>query len=323
MKLIDIPKFVTIEIYHDLIEKIISKASTVEEILSVYQIGSISNPGISDIDILFIFKDGSFSNMNFTDTFTKEEKYILTHSFFVCYESQISSSLKNTYFTNFKLLLGKDLAITNKHNSEKNTELKQQIALEFLSIFYISISIQLQLNIFKLRAFLLSVKAIQFDLKLLEIKEPELENKINWFIMLRNEYFHKKISEKEIKSKIIDFYDSFFLFLNTTLIKRKLYFSKTRFKISKNIVIVHGSNLGFNHTGLILPSSLSFVGKKYINIQQKWQTFLFKIPFELDTENNVLKERMDFLVSSTEINKINFPNFTSLSTGLNYNYEKN
>jgi len=323
IKLIDIPKFVPEKSYTDLIEKIISKAHSVENIVSVYQLGSVANPGISDLDILIIFKDNSSSTINFTDSFSKEEKYIVTHSFFVCCQSQLSLYCKNTYFTNFKLLYGKDFDLTDKHNLEKEKELNQQIALEFLCVFYISLSIQIHLNIVKLRAFLLSVKAIKLDLELLEIHNEELEHKINWFIKLRDTYFLNEISHQEVKSKIAEFYSSFNLFLNTTLRNRTIYFSKTQFKISKNISIIPGSNLGFKHKGLILPSSLSFIGKKYINIQQKWQTYQFEIPFELDSENNLLKERMEFLVSSTALNKINFPNFISFSTGLNYSYEGN
>ena len=56
-KLIDKPQFVSREIYDEVTDKLISKLISNTNVISIYTIGHVGNPGISDIDMLIIVKD--------------------------------------------------------------------------------------------------------------------------------------------------------------------------------------------------------------------------------------------------------------------------
>ena len=58
-KLIDILIYVPSDNYKILIDKIVDKLSKDVNVQSIFQVGSIKNPGISDLDLFCIFKDDS------------------------------------------------------------------------------------------------------------------------------------------------------------------------------------------------------------------------------------------------------------------------
>ena len=63
-KLIDKPKYIPLEEYNNLIEKVIVELSKEISIKSIYQIGSIKNPGISDLDLVCVFRDDKECTLN-------------------------------------------------------------------------------------------------------------------------------------------------------------------------------------------------------------------------------------------------------------------
>ena len=168
LKLIDRPRSIPLESYESLKQKLLTALLKKDAIKSVYQLGSVKNPGISDLDILCIFENDSELKENPLPVLSGIEQDILTHSLFGVREKDLAQALDLTYFTNFKLLGGHDFQITNRHNEHKSDELNTQVALEFMCILYISLSKQIELGIVKWRAFLLEVKALDFDLKLLK-----------------------------------------------------------------------------------------------------------------------------------------------------------
>ena len=65
LKFIDYPKEISISDYETLTEKIVEKMLANDSVLSLYQMGSIKHPGISDLDIICVFKNNSKCLDNF------------------------------------------------------------------------------------------------------------------------------------------------------------------------------------------------------------------------------------------------------------------
>ena len=73
--------------YERVLDKIRRKAEKTREILSIYTFGHVSVPGISDIDLIFVLKEGSrlpsFLRSNYID---KDSSYLVFHPFFIITE---------------------------------------------------------------------------------------------------------------------------------------------------------------------------------------------------------------------------------------------
>ena len=83
-KLIDKPHFVSREVYTEVTNKLIDKLRPNKSIVSVYTIGHVGNPGISDIDMLIIAKDNCLLSENYRAEMSLQEKYLFLHQPIAC-----------------------------------------------------------------------------------------------------------------------------------------------------------------------------------------------------------------------------------------------
>jgi len=196
LKFINYPKYTPLAEYDKLTAKIAKQLIDLDEVVSVYRMGSIKNPGISDLDIVCVFKDGSKCMLDVRNGLNALEKNILTHGSFGINEGNIEQSLNFNFLTNLKLLAGKDLNVLKNPDVNMDGWVKHQIALEFLLKMYITLDIQIAYGIIKLRSFLLQGKAVIFDLELLNVNNGELYDIVNQIIKMRNNWFEEVPSVK-------------------------------------------------------------------------------------------------------------------------------
>ena len=64
----DIPKQLSRESYEDAINYTVSMLSKLEDVMAIYQIGSIYVPGISDIDLIIALKENPKNEIEETPT---------------------------------------------------------------------------------------------------------------------------------------------------------------------------------------------------------------------------------------------------------------
>lgn len=108
--------------YKEATDTIASKYSKINGLVSIYSWGKISNPGISDIDILLIFKNNPkplpFSRRSFY--FLNEKARYLARHPFVFISEESFKKIRYVYpDTNFQLLHGKCIKINGISGSEK------------------------------------------------------------------------------------------------------------------------------------------------------------------------------------------------------------
>ena len=109
----NLPREYGMQDYHDVTKTIIKKYSSCNDLVSIYNWGDPSTPGISDIDLLFVLRNETsqplsffMRSFNFLDA---RARYLIRHPFvFICEES--FENMRCVYpDADFKLLHGKSI----------------------------------------------------------------------------------------------------------------------------------------------------------------------------------------------------------------------
>lgn len=319
---IDYPKFVPRAEYDKAIDKMVEKLKRIPGIVSLYQIGSINDPGISDIDLVAVFEDKISCNIDPRDNLSRIEKYLFIHNLFGLSSPYFNKSQKYSLFHGYNLLYGRDLR-NNKMSisAEEKKILQQQIALEYLIKMYQTLSIQITYKIIKLRSILLEVKALQYDLEFLNIKDEKLVELINEFINMRTKWFSEKYDEKFLENIIFDLYKELENFLRNKLISENegFFFEIAQeYYSSRNVSFIIRRNFGFEHSGFTLPRfPVKLFGARYFNLNSRFNKFIFFLPIINVNMKKILKKKLVFERKSSEYNLKYFSFFSPLKTSLN------
>lgn len=315
LKFIDHPVKISVSQYDMLKTKLVNSLISNDAVLSVYQMGSVKHPGISDLDIICVFKNDSQCGENYRLDLSVDEKNILTHAIFGIEEQDLIKSMSYNLISNLKHLGGKDLGL-EKEDISTNAEFRRQIALEYMVKMLITIDAQVRFKVIKLRAFLLLAKAIEFDLQLLNVKNGKLYDLVLQVIEYRSNWYTNKPSHKDVSALVLSFNKELKLFLEKELFNSKLYLPLKIFTLPGNFTIQKDNTFSITHKGLVLPNQFSFLGKKYINLQFRLNSFFYRVPFDLPNDNSVHNQRFQFGKDLVIKNKEQYPHFIPLTTSL-------
>lgn len=194
----NIPKEYGAQGYKEAARLIIDKYSSCDGMLSVYNWGSPSIPGISDLDIVFVFRQDAkplpFSRRSFSFLGSKV-RYMARHPFVFIDESSFKM-LRCVYpDASLKLLHGKNVKISNLTGAEKSASqasLLNDIAIrhyprDFLGQ-YCSRSINVRDTLLRLN----SLKYTSNSLERLTGKKSIWDDKLRLVEKLRKEWFAKR-----------------------------------------------------------------------------------------------------------------------------------
>ena len=315
LKFIDYPMPIERSAYDDLKEKIVSELKSLSQVKSIYQMGSVKEPGISDLDIICIFEENSICNINLRQELSGDEKKILTHSLFGIESNYFEQALNYNLISNLNLLYGDNLNLDSSLKPTNN-KIERQIALEYMLRMYFSLSEQVKYGIIKLRSFLLLGKAIAFDLELLSIKSGKLYELVNKILDYRSIWFTNIPSPKKLEDLIISFLNELEILLKEELNKNYFHLPIDRLTFPEGYSIQKSDELKYVREGYILPSFFSVLGKKYINLQRRFNTVKYYIPFEIPLHESDMDKRFVFGKKLYEINKERYKNFLPLNSSL-------
>lgn len=318
MQIIDYPTPINATEYQALVNKIVAELCKNCEPVSIYQLGSVNHPGISDLDVLCVFSERTKCSFNINEFLNPNEKKMLTHQLFGTTEIDQKLSLIYNHFTNFNLVYGKNLLIEQK--AATANELKTQIALEFMLKFFISLDIQVKYDIIKIRSFLLSAKALQYDVELLQLHDSNLHSMVKQVIAWRDQWFQQTPGPEEIIPFIKRFHKELFAELKVQMSKHTFYIPQKELKIAGNIFIKQSAQFSVSHSGFKLPGIFSAFGKRYFNLQNRFNKFVYHIPFELPNNGDIISKRFDFYKRTLTYNNEWLPHFMPLTTGLRLFY---
>ena len=202
--LTDYPQYVPYGIYERAINQMVERLIKYPGLLSIYQIGSISIPGISDIDMVAVFQDDAACDRNPLKELSRSERYLFVHGLYGVSTKHFHKAQCYTFFHNYNLLWGERLSFWGKNLSKKKIRtLKIQIALEYLLKVYINITVERTYGIVKVRNLLLHTKALLYDLEFLGISSGRLYDLVEGMVTSRNNWFKSK-PEKESVEVILE-----------------------------------------------------------------------------------------------------------------------
>ena len=319
MHFLDKPQPEKVETYHQAVDFLLNRIIKINGVVAVYQFGNITTPGISDIDLLVIFKDNIFLDFNAFDNYPLKFRKLFTHDLDAMALSFCKRTSRYASWNNIQCLWGQDglLGHFETASEEEIRQLKIQIALEYLVTNYVDLTVQLTYDIIKLRAFFQHLKGLHYDLEYLGYNSGNIYEKIQILRGWIKDWFIKVPSEKEISNWAKCFYDEYFIFLKSVFSHYKLYVpKKDKYVYSRNITFHPGKDINYKHSGIILPALLSkFAKKKIYNLQHRFNNFKFNIPIQHQHNFKIIEERSVYFEELKKYNKIHFPNFGTLNTG--------
>ncbi|MEO0311091.1 MAG: hypothetical protein RIQ89_748 [Bacteroidota bacterium] len=316
MRLIEFPKFYSRDFYESSVALMVDRLKKFDSVVAVYQIGSVSVPGISDLDMVVVFEDGKNCNFNPLSVLSESERYLFIHSLFGINKSHFAHLNNYQLQINYNLCYGAAIDWNENRLSEADAELlKTQIALEYLVKNYITSEVQSINKLIKVRSLLLEVNALKYDFQLLNITTHPLLSLVNELIEWRKTWFESNPSKIEIKNWVTNYFAELKDFIIAILNDHSL-FNDTHLPIKfSNAIKVHtGNSIKFKFSGLS-PFYIPGVNEKLIyKAFQKFNKYEFQIPLQKVERDDIIKSRFQFLRLLQADAARHFPYFQPLTS---------
>jgi hypothetical protein len=285
---------------------------------TVYRFGNITTPGISDIDLLVVFENDAMCTANGFGKAGLNNSYLFTHGIMALCENHFYKNLKYTLWSNYIYLKGIQLKEpADNLTKEDLNNLKIQTALEFLAANYVDIKVQLSYRTFKLRSLLQHMKGLLYDLDLLNIKEGKLYDLLITFKSWSMNWFTNTPSDEMLTDWIMEFDKEFENFCSEVFRRFRFYLPPMdKYQIARNTELISAKSIGFKRSGIRLPVQLAIMGRKYINLNNRFNSFRFYVPVTSDSPSAVIKDRFIFLNEMKSYNKKYLPEFMTITTSI-------
>jgi hypothetical protein len=315
--LIDIPVYVVPEMYEVNVSAVSSALMNHGKVQSVYRIGSVSAPGISDIDLLVVFKDGASTPYNPLKKCDTTGKYLFVHKLFGASYSHFQDAFRVTQFHNYRLIGGSESRPEQVLSAADLQLIKTQTALEFMIKMVAVMNVQRAHGIMKVRSFLLEARALEYDLEFLNVRSGELYDVIQQIIELRKRWFLSSDNINKMPSLFDNLFALLTVFVSKALEENTFYTNEiTSGKFASNIFWKNDSRLTLAQSGLPLPAfPARFLDKKYFNLKSRFRSFQIRIPVNSHPPA-ILKERFDLNTAMAQYNSKHIPQFMPLSSSL-------
>lgn len=297
----------------------------VSEVLSIYQVGGISDYGISDIDMLVVFKDGgSFKDNPISMSGKLVNRYLFTHRLFGTTENRLNNLENFTRFGTYNFLNGKQQIFKLCLSSKDLRIIETQIALEYMLKAFISLHTAICYGQIKVRNLLLHVKALRLDLQLLNISSGVFFEIVHELIALRKVWFQKTPDPDSLNKKIDTLYSEFKNLMGELLRTYPFYVINSDVAtVSKNIKLVNESTFIYPSTKIPGWIKLLTPEKKRESILNRLFKFHFGIPVKSSNIPDVILQRHHYIKTGIENNLMHYPNFLCTAYGLDiFNHKK-
>lgn len=318
MIFIDEPVNVEHADYLSTIDSVVKTLSKNDDVLSVYQVGGVTAPGISDIDIVVIFKDGVEYQKNIRDELLFPGSYLFSHNLLGAPISLFRASNNYVFFHNSTLLYGKDL-FPEYNNSilSNNGDMLRQLAKEYLTRMFISATVEREFGICKVRSLLLQGKALLYDLEFLNVEPQQLVECVNQIIDWREVWFSNRPDNFELQQFHNKFWKALSDFIGEYFISAPLNLpERSRFFVSHNIELRHGELVNGTSSGPKLPWVPKSFARKLIAVQHRLNKITVTVPIQTLGVPIVVKKSFEYTSEAVEYNRKYLPHFMPLTSSL-------
>jgi len=174
LQLDNLPRPCTREDYDHAIQKVAAHLIGWPEVVAVYQIGQVGEPGISDIDLIAVFDDKARRvARTYKAILDDADRYLFMHGVFGMPVSVFRRRQWLIPIFDCHLIAGRDVSVRNELSEEEQRELTRIYGIEFLFVNLFSVLDQMVRRRLKVRNLLCSLKALAYDLKALHTPLPE------------------------------------------------------------------------------------------------------------------------------------------------------
>ena len=313
-RLIDLPVRVEEDAYEQGLSRIRERLSALPGIQSIYQIGSVSTPVISDLDVVAVFYDDVFCPCDPLEGLSARDRYLFIHRIYGAPRRLFDQACPLTLFHNYRHLLGEQIVFGD---SAPGRLLQIQTALEYLVKMYVNAAVARVFGVLRLRGFFLHVKAVQYDLEYLNATSEPLADLTQRLIGYRRTWFERSPARKVLIAAVNEFYYSLEDFLRRKIEAHGMYLpSRNEHRIARSIILKPGERLSFRREGMTLPRMASALGRAYFSLQHRLGRFQFEVPGRTDTPPEPIAARFRVVNKMREYNRTRLPHFAPLTTSL-------
>lgn len=317
IRFIDRPVQVPRTLYEEAVDHIIGYGKSIPGLMSIYRFGNINVPGISDLDLLFIFRDGSSCPLNGLESLPDKFSRLFTHGIMAMSEAFFDDNFQFTIWSKAECVWGEQMPAPSQRTEEDDLALKKQTAVEFLMANYIDFTVQSTYRVFKLRSFLQHMKGIGYDMELLGINQSTLHPLLDRLRSMIDNWFIETPTDGQIRDWIASFSAVFTTLLDDILQHNRLTLPEgKRYKIASNMWLIPEPNVGFSHRGWLPPPLFAFMGRNYFKLLHRTNRFLFTCPVSHQSEG-FLAQRFRFLQRMKAYNNEHLPGFMTMTPSIN------
>lgn len=313
--LFDFPHYVPERVYTRELDQCVDRLTRIQGVKSVYQIGGISTPGISDLDVVVITDNEVAIDHDPRAEMSAQQLYLFAHALYAVPQKLFERSQAYTAFHNYRLLHGPDV-IEQAESNTPCSEIKVQTALEFLVRMFIVTELESAIGVSKIRSLLLHVNGLNYDFEFLGISNGPLFEHVQEMIRWRRNWFNEQPTDAAIIQWLSDFRIELGRSLEVILHEHILRLpTSADLQYSRSIRMRKANHLTFRMTSSFVPRMFRFTPRFYVKLANRLCRFDAQVPFNNDM-TKVLVERNAFLRDLRDYNKEFLPAFYPMGTSL-------
>ena len=268
--------------YQQAIERMRLRIEKLDGVVAIYQIGGLSAPGVSDIDMVVVWNDGAATDFQPLDG---ADRYLFTHTLFAVTETSFRESQPFNLFHNYKLLFGKEVSVPIETADSDRSLIKRQIALEYLVRMLVNNMVANHHRLLDVRSLLLQANAIRYDLDFLSVTSGSLFDSVSTIIDWRQSW----VAANELPSskEFVQWYREFDHGLECLVEQESKEFpihlpDKPSFRMGRNIDIERSEHVARKATGLKVPGALVQHNRFAKRLNNRLAKFRLDLPWDSD-----------------------------------------
>jgi hypothetical protein len=315
-QLTDHPAMIPAPEYGEAVEELARRLETSEGFLSLYSIGGVSAPGISDLDVVIVWDDGIVHQQDWRPT-SPLGRQLFIHSLYGTSRSLFLEAQSYTCYAPFRLKIGKDL-LAGRPGDDLDKDVRHQIAREYLLRLFIGLYLQHLQRLLRIRSILLNANGIASDLEVLTPGNLQATQLIEELKLLRRSWFEK---QNPPEGAFIDWFGRFLKWLTAYATEQlgphKLYLPEDRtYSLGRNIRIRKGEAVEFPEYDMRPTFLRPLLGRKYFNLLNRINRPVFTLPFETSGLPPAVKSYFDFTERHRDYNREFLPRHLPLTSSL-------
>lgn len=291
---------------------------------AIYQIGGVSTPGISDLDMVVVFDDGAVCRDDPRAGISADDRYLFAHEIYGTTVGAFRRVGEFSSFHGYRLVHGEELLAAAAHGQPAggadHKVLERQIALEFLVKMYLNLIVQRAYGAIKVRGLFLHARALQYDMEFLDVKSGVLVDLIQRFIDIRSTWFRSPLPVAEIGPLADELFRALVRFLDDDAFRQHRMYMPARdeYRVGPMIWLEQGAVLAHRRNGTLLPRVLGAWGERYFSLQNRLNRFIVTVPFATSGLPPVLARRFDFIAEMQACKRDSLPHFAVMTSSLHY-----